>query len=131
MKNKIIYLLSLVLLVAFIFNPFGSNMFELPKVQFTAIYAAIFLIGLIVYFFYKGSLNIRYNKYVGIFFFLWLLSLILSTIFSIAPELSFWGSYDRMQGLNIQIIYLIFFVFFLNFLAAKKAQETFNRFSHF
>ncbi|MBD3360321.1 hypothetical protein GF366_00805, partial [Candidatus Peregrinibacteria bacterium] len=123
MKNKHIYLLSLIFLVIFIFNPFGTNIFELPKIHFLATFLSITAISLVIYFLKKGEITFRYNKTVFILLSLWLLSLILSTIFSIAPDLSFWGSYMRMQGLFSHLIYLAFFIIFLNLLKTEKEQK--------
>ena len=125
MKNKNVYLLSLVLLVAFVFNPYGTNFFELPKIHFLSIFLAITTIILVISFLKNRQLNFRYNKIVTILFLLWLASLVVSTIFSIAPELSFWGSYSRFQGLYSHLIYLSFFLLFLNVLRDKKSQEIF------
>lgn len=125
MKNKSIYLLSLVLLVALIFNPYGTDMWDLPKVQYLAIFLSGFGISLAFYLLIKGKIEIRYNKIIYIFVGVWFLSLLISTIFSIAPQLSFWGSYERMQGLYTHIIYLLFFIIFLNFLKNEKIVKIF------
>jgi O-antigen ligase/tetratricopeptide (TPR) repeat protein len=125
MKNKIPQLISLSLLTALIYNPFGSNIFELPKLQFLSIFLAITIITLIIYVLKNRKLEIRYNKIIYIILSLWLLSLLLSTIFSIAPSLSFWGSYYRLQGLYSHLVYIGFFLIFLHFLKDKKAQKTF------
>ncbi|MBU4374939.1 O-antigen ligase family protein [Patescibacteria group bacterium] len=44
---------------------------------------------------------------------LFLLSLILSAVFSVNPEQSYYGLYDRRQGLDSQLFYFLFFVLLL------------------
>jgi len=109
-------------------NPIGANIFELPKLSFISILLAIILLVLVIKSFKKGELFIRYNKIVYIFFGLWMLSLVLSTVFSVAPQLSFWGTYSRLQGLYSHLIYLSYFLLFLHFLTEEKAQKFFLKF---
>lgn len=124
-KEKITFLLSLSLLVALVFNPFGSSLFELAKLQFLVFFLTICAVVSTTRLVFFRSLKISYNKYTYFFIGFWILSLMLSTLFSIAPELSFWGTYDRVQGFYSQIIYLIFFIIFFSTLNNKKRQEIF------
>ncbi len=124
--NKLAYVLSIgVLLTAFILNPFGSNIFELPKLQWATLVLSIAVIFIVVKFLREKSLELRYDKFVLVLLCAWLLSLILSTVFSIAPKLSFWGSYDRMQGLYSYIVYLSFFVLFIQYFTTLERQKIF------
>ncbi len=116
---------SLSFLIIFVFNPFGVNLFALPKISFLGVFIGIILLGVALHLFINKKIIIYYNNFVYIFLVLWLLSLILSTIFSIAPLTSFWGTYDRMNGLYSHILYIILFFIFLHFLITKKAQNTF------
>ena len=105
----------LVFLFPLIINPFGYTIYELPKLAFLKVFISILLIILIIKLFREGKLTFIWNKYVFLFIGLWFLSLVISTLFSNAPLLSFFGSYDRMQGLLSHIFYLVFFVLTLNF----------------
>lgn len=127
MKKIAVFLLSLCLLSTLIFSPYGSNSFELPKLVFIAVLLSVLVIFLVVFFLFKrdGEIGLRYNKFVTVLFAAWLLSLVLSTVFSVAPELSFWGSYSRLQGLYSQLIYLSFFVIALHFLVKEEDKERF------
>ncbi len=125
MKNKNVFLLSLVLLLPLVFNTFGTNIFELPKITFLAFFLSITVIVFVLNFLFKGEVKFIYNKSVHFLVGLLFLSLVLSTVFSIAPQLSFWGSYDRFQGLYSYVIYILFFLIFLNFLRNKKSQIIF------
>ncbi|MFH1218291.1 MAG: O-antigen ligase family protein [Candidatus Peregrinibacteria bacterium] len=125
MKNKTAVLLSLVLLTALVFNPFGYNIYELPKLAFLSYFTAVTLIILGFHFLEQGKLEIRYNKPIYILLAIWLISLLLSATLSIAPDVSFWGSYMRLQGLYSHLIYLMFFLLFLNTLKDEKSQNIF------
>lgn len=128
MKTRIHHLLSLSLLSVLVFNPFGSNLFELPKLSFISILLAIILTVLVITSFRKTYFEIRYNKTVCLFFGLWVTSLVVSTIFSEAPLMSFWGTYSRLQGLYSHLIYLSYFLLFLHFFVDEKAQKFFLKF---
>ena len=82
-------------------------------------------IFIVIRFLKNKEITLRYNKPLLIFTGLWLISLTLSTIFSIAPSLSFWGSYDRVQGFISHLAYVFLFLIFLNVLKGKKEQEVF------
>ncbi len=67
--------------------------------------------------------NLFSNKGWGRLFFFSLLVAALSWVFATARDLSFWGSYFRMQGLYTQIHYLLFVVLlFLGFRSRKQWQ---------
>lgn len=104
-------------------------MFELPKAQFLMIFSALVLIVAMARFCLSAETKFRYNKYVFIVFGLWALSLIFSTVFSIFPGLSFWGSYERFQGLYSHLAYLIMFIAFLNILKDEESQKIFLKFT--
>lgn len=125
MKGKFGVFAALSLLIAFVFNPFGTGMFALPKFVFLATFVSAVFMGIAVYCFVKGKVKIRYHSVVYGILLLWLLSLVLSTVFSIAPLTSLWGGYDRMQGLYAHLLYISVFLIFLHFLAEKKARDVF------
>lgn len=90
--------------------------FELPKVF---LFRGFLYLGTV--FLLMRILIERRVKVVEIFksrAFLWLLTavvgvLVISTLFAIEPNVSFWGSYFRQQGLFSYLHYLLFFVVLL------------------
>jgi O-antigen ligase len=116
---------SLSLLVVFVFNPFGVNLFALPKIVFLGIFVGLVLLALSLQFLIKKKITFRYNYFVYGLIALWIFSLGLSIVFSIAPLTSFWGSYVRLDGFYSQILYLLLFVMFLHFLVKEKDQTVF------
>lgn len=89
-----------------IVNPSGLFPYEIPK----QVFLILMIIFVVLYFVISGrNININFNKNVFYFVGLWLLSLIISTLFGVAPLESFWGSTERMQGLFTWILYLIHF----------------------
>lgn len=87
--------------------------------SFTAIYFCFkFIFG-------KQNSTVSFNKWIFIFLLLWLVSISFSAIFSINPQISFWGSQERFQGLLTHFIYIFYFIIFYKFLAQKNHQELF------
>ncbi|MFA7685715.1 MAG: O-antigen ligase family protein [Candidatus Gracilibacteria bacterium] len=128
MNKIVVCLVSLAALVALVCNPYGYEMFELPKVHFLMIFSGIVLfVGSLVAIFNNKTIDVKYNKYVTITLILWILSLLISTIFSIFPQLSFWGSYERLQGLYSYFSYIILFLTFLHVLSDQRSQEIFMK----
>lgn len=101
------WLYTLIFLIPLIFNPFGNIPYEIPKVAYLIIFTCIGITLLVL----SILLNKKYyfNKNVFLVIGLWILSFLLSTIFSISPYESFWGSYVRMGGLFIYIYYFLHF----------------------
>ncbi|MFA5820510.1 MAG: O-antigen ligase family protein [Candidatus Gracilibacteria bacterium] len=125
MRKKTVLLLSLIWLSALIFNPFGANIFELPKLVFLSVFLSLAILVFAFRYFSNQKLTIKSNKWLWILLGLWLASLASSTILSVAPELSFFGSYERLQGLYSQLIYVGLFLFIFNCLDDKKDQKVF------
>ncbi len=113
----------LIFLVPLILNPWGNIPYEIPKIGFALIFigAGIFIFSLKILL---GE-EIAHNKKILIFVSLWLLSLTLSTIFSLSPSESFWGLYQRMQGLLQWLFYLAHFLICLQIFQQKKLQKVF------
>lgn len=99
----------LIFLLPLIINPWGYDIYALPKMVFLRIFVSISLLIIIIIFVKRSSLELNFNKYVYIFTGLWLISLIISTIYSIAPNLSFYGSYTRFIGLITHIFFILYF----------------------
>ncbi|MBP9717672.1 O-antigen ligase family protein [Candidatus Gracilibacteria bacterium] len=114
------------LFVAFIYNPWGGiNTYELPKQSWLFLVTGLLLGLAAIIVFEKNKYSLFINKYISIIFGLWCTSFIFSTLFSIAPIESFWGSYERLQGLITHAVYGIFFITSLQLLQNKNLQERF------
>lgn len=96
----------LVFFTPLIINPWGFSYFELPKVSYFTIILSLSSFAWIVWLLKNKKSSICYNKAAMVIAALWLLSLIISTIHSIAPQRSLWGSYERVQGLITLVAYL-------------------------
>jgi O-antigen ligase len=118
MKNRY-YLFLLVFLVPLVINPWGFSYYEIPKIVYLTAVLLIAVIWILIRFVKNNNLEFKYNKYLYLIIFLWFLSLIVSTLFSNAPYLSFFGSYARMQGLFSHMLYLLFFLIFFHLLFNK------------
>lgn len=84
-KNSYInaLLAAVPLLVALVFNPWGNNAYELPKVSFLAVYIGVLFLAMAVMWLKKRELNVNVNKGVTTMATLWVLSLgISSAVFS-------------------------------------------------
>ncbi|MBD3328010.1 hypothetical protein GF340_01770 [Candidatus Peregrinibacteria bacterium] len=109
----------LILFTPLIVNPFGMKPFSISKFAFF-----IVLTSIVALIFFLKEKNIKYNKWIMIILGSWMLSLILSTIFSVSPIESFFGLYERQQGLLAYLFYSLFFIVSLQILANKKVQKT-------
>jgi len=105
-------ILAIIFLVPIYFAFFQENynIFDLNKLVVFRIIITLILLAYISKIFILGKIN--YQGRNGIFFItgLLLLSFIISSIFSIHPLLSWWGSYERQQGFYSLLNYLLFFV---------------------
>jgi len=97
---------------------------DLPKSASLQIFGGIFIItALLVFYFRYFSLSkdenfnitVEYDKTFDPYVFLFFLSAILSTIFSINPKVSFYGQYERHIGL-ITYIYIFFIYHFSSYI---------------
>ena len=90
--------------------------FEIPKIfifRFFLYIAAIFFVFKVLIEKKLDIPDIFNNKLFKIFLILIPLIFALSTIFSIAPNVSFWGSYYRQEGLFSYIHFFTFFILLL------------------
>lgn len=123
-KKVLDLLIKLLLTVIVFFIPLwfafflrAWNVFELNKIiVFKILILLVFLLFLIIVIFYKKEfgrvLTLLSQKYL-IIPLVFLFSLVLSSIFSINPELSFFGYYDRQEGVISHIFYFLFFILLL------------------
>ena len=105
---------AIVLLLPVLVNPFGNRFYEIPKVAFLRL--AILLVftawlvdrinfgGSIA-----GSLRQLLSRPLVLPVLLFTLAYVLSTITSVAPHVSFWGSYFRVSGTYNTLCYVTFF----------------------
>ena len=110
-----IYILSVILfLTPLLFHPYLNLTFELPKVIFLRIAISICAIILLLRLKNNNQVSLpslKQNKFFYYLFLSYILLTIIGTLFSVAPSLSFFGSYYRQLGL-LTFIHL-FILFFL------------------
>jgi O-antigen ligase len=123
-KKLASYLTYFVFLTPLVFYPLGVEMFEVPQQTFfVGLICLILLVGVLGFLFGK-KFSIVYHKNIALVFAAVALSLCLSTVFSISPIESFYGSMERGQGLFIQIFYLLVFLLFVHLLQKEDARDT-------
>lgn len=115
--------LSVLAVLPLVVNPLGSFPYEIPKQVFLILGVAFALLYFV--FSATGKITFPYNKNVFLFAGFWLLSIIVSTVFSVVPGESFWGSTERMQGLYTWILYLMHFFICLQILEEEKWRKVF------
>lgn len=126
LKNKILpqdFWYLLIFLVPLILNPWGNVPYEIPKIGFSLVFigAGIFLFTIKI----LSGKKLFYNKKVLTYIGFWLLSLSLSTFFSLNPQESFWGLSDRLQGLLQWIFYIFHFLICFQIFNDKKLKSLF------
>jgi len=94
----------------FAFAQENYNIFELNKLVVLRILLMLILLAYVAKIFIQGRLAYQGKAKIFCFLMLVLASFLLSTILSIHPQLSLWGSYARQQGFYSLIHYLLFFI---------------------
>ncbi|PLX21769.1 hypothetical protein C0584_01550 [Candidatus Parcubacteria bacterium] len=104
-----------------------NNVFSLNKiVLFKVLVIFLFLVNIINFVFYKDhrirSLisRLKERRIIFLSFFFYILILFISTLFSISPSFSFYGSYERQLGLESYLYLLLYFFLLLIFLDNRK-----------
>lgn len=116
----------LIFLLPLVINPWGSvGPSELAKISFLMVFigSAFFILALQTLF--SPRIKDVYSWPVAIGLGLLLFLLLYSTFFSTAPLQSFWGTYERLQGLTTRLLILVFFVFCLYFFQKEARQRMF------
>lgn len=103
-------------LVPLVFIPQLTDGFELPK---AAIFRTLVLAILALMFFRKSVERVKFDRIFGWLLGGLLMSYVVSTLFSVSPHISFWGSYERQQGLLTVLFYFLFFGVFVSFFRKK------------
>lgn len=101
-------------LVPLVFTPWNSELFEYNKMMLTYGLTLIITCSFLIKSIVKGKIEITKTPF-DIPIILFLISQILSTIFSIDPHTSIWGYYSRFHGgLNSTISYIFLFYIFVS-----------------
>jgi tetratricopeptide (TPR) repeat protein len=105
---------AIVLLVPLLVNPLGYRFYELPKVTFFRFVALLLLTAWVVARInfrasIAGSLRKLLARPLVLPALLFVLTHVLSTITSVAPHLSLWGSFIRVYGTYNVLCYALFF----------------------
>ena len=117
--------LSATILVPLFFNVYSSRIFEPDKITMLRSLALVIAVAWLIKVVEQGGmdwehipvdkygLNSRFRSLLRIPMILPVLALvfvyILATLFSISPRISFWGSYQRLQGTYTTFSYIIIF----------------------
>jgi tetratricopeptide (TPR) repeat protein len=120
---------AIVLLLPLLVNPFGHRFYEIPKVVFLRFTVLLLLTawlvdrinlrGSIV-----GSLRELLTRPLVLPAVLFTFAYVLSTITSVTPHVSFWGSYFREYGTYNVLCYVIFFfLIILNLRTARQLEQ--------
>lgn len=113
-----------VFLIPLFINPWGADVFELPKQAFLMVWLSAAVVVTVISVIRKPML-IRHHRGVSAFLLLWLVSLTISTVLSPAPWEVFVGSAERMQGLLAMILYAVHFYICFQIFAEPRAQKVF------
>ncbi len=113
-----------VFLVPFVVNPFAAQPYEIPKISWIMMFAALYMIIAAIALI-SGKIKISFNKNLFIVIGLWIFAFALSTLLSVSPVESFWGSFERMQGTLSMLYFLIHFLICLKLLKHEKEQNIF------
>lgn len=114
-----------IFLIPIIINPWGLNIYSVPKTSWFLLFMGL-LSGVTAWRLLNGeSLKIKYQKHLAIFILALTASLVLSTIFSVAPIQSIFGEYLNPQGL---ITYLLIFIHFFVCIQLFSKKENIQKF---
>ncbi|MFN8455101.1 MAG: hypothetical protein U0401_10625 [Anaerolineae bacterium] len=128
--------LAAVITVPLFFNIYSARTFEPDKITLLRSIACVMIVAWIVMIIEQGRgegndssmpLTSRMRNWLKIPFFLPILLLslayIVATIFSISPVVSFWGSYQRMQGTYSTLSYIVIFALIAGNLHTRQQAE--------
>jgi len=107
--------LPVIMVLPLLVNPFGCRFYEIPKVAFLRFTVLlVFTAWLVARINLRGpitdSLRRLLSRPLVLPALLFTLAYVLSTITSVAPHVSFWGSYFRVSGTYNALCYAIFFL---------------------
>jgi tetratricopeptide (TPR) repeat protein/O-antigen ligase len=123
-------LLLIVAVIPIFFNPYSSRLFEPDK---SALFCALGLLILLAWIIKAmegnrgGNLTGRASTLSGLLeipllipVLLVFFSCLVSTIFSVLPLISLWGSYERAQGMYVMFIYMAVFFILIDSVQRKE-----------
>lgn len=116
------HLFLLVILLPLVFWLDTATIFALPKLLVLRIISISAVLFIVADFFLAKKMEIRIPKY-ALFLGIWILSLILSTIFSMTPYTSLYGQYGRYMGLFTFLNLSIIPLYIVNYFSRKEIQE--------
>ncbi|MCK9186378.1 O-antigen ligase family protein [Candidatus Gracilibacteria bacterium] len=127
-----VLILSIVLIVPIIIIPQVHLTFELPKALFFRVGTILAVFATIAFFIKNQKISFpKFSKKFSIFLILYFLSLVISTLLGISPHTSFFGSYERQQGLLQLIMYILFFLVFVSAFSEDKTKKPLHEFIEF
>ncbi len=98
--------------------------FELPKaLWFRFVVEVAFVTWILRAFFNEGFEWPQLSKKIWTATGFFMATFVLATIFSIAPQVSFWGSYYRLQGLFAHLHYWLFFLIAITTIRKKDLEK--------
>lgn len=110
--------------VPLLFTPFLFSGFELGKAILLRLVTMVALLLIVFVAIRDAKFGwIKVSKKFWITLGVFILVNILACVFSIAPMLSFWGSYERQHGLLQLIYYVSFFFLFISFIEKKDVRK--------
>lgn len=116
--------LAAVLLIPVFFNTYSQRMFEPDKIALLRSLALVMIVGLVVLLMERGSrspagkpLSLRNGQWHELLLhtplvlptLLFIVVYLIATLFSISPQTSLWGSYQRLQGTYSTVSYIVVF----------------------
>ena len=117
--------LATILLIPLVFNPWGFDMYEIPKNTLLKIGILATIIATLIAGWKNKKKTFHITKEQIYAIALFLLILGLSLIISLRPEISFWGSYFRQGGVVNMLFYIALFLLAVNIFKEKKNRQTF------
>ena len=126
MKSIRFLFLILFFITPLVFTQSNSELFELPKMYF------VYLLTILIVTFhlinvFKKQIPLHQKTFLDIPLILFLISQIISTIYSIDPHTSFFGYYSRLNGGLLSLIcYILLYFTLSSYLDSKFKQKIIN-----
>lgn len=119
--------LIMVFLIPLLLNPWGVDMYEMPKNTLfklgTTLLGVLWLVDAVK----QKKIRVFYSKKLALVCLLFVLILGLSWMSSLRPSVSFWGSYYKQGGLVNMLYYLLLFFIAADFLSSQTKRTQFLR----
>ncbi|MBI2634463.1 O-antigen ligase family protein, partial [Candidatus Peregrinibacteria bacterium] len=115
-----------IFLIPLVMNPWGMQLYGSGKIFWFFGMVGLFLVG--VFFSRWADLRrfaLKFHRGIYLYLGLWVVSFLLSTVFSLAPVRSFFGEYSLMQGSLFYIFLAAHFLICLALFSDKNLQRLF------